>query len=95
MLAAGGPAMRNAALQALDATDPAALGSFVESGWERPWQTDQRVRISRCERWALFLADERAWRSARAADPNATSAGHPSAHADAATIDRVRSGLVG
>jgi Pretoxin HINT domain/Short repeats of unknown function len=46
MLATGGPAMRGAAQQALDSTDPTALGSFLESGWGQPWLTDQRVRIN-------------------------------------------------
>jgi hypothetical protein len=46
MLAAGGPATRTAAQQALDATDPAALGSFLDSGWRQPWLSDQRVRIN-------------------------------------------------
>jgi hypothetical protein len=46
MLAAGGPAMRTAAQQALDSTDPAALGSFLESRWRQPWLTDQRLRVN-------------------------------------------------
>ncbi|GGL15240.1 hypothetical protein GCM10012284_57360 [Mangrovihabitans endophyticus] len=46
ILAAGGPTVRDAARQALDSTDPAALGSFVESGWRQPSLTDQRIRVN-------------------------------------------------
>jgi hypothetical protein len=46
MMAAGGPAVRDAAQVALDSSDPAALGAFLETGWRQPWEIDQRVRVN-------------------------------------------------
>jgi hypothetical protein len=46
MMAAGGSSLKQAAQQALDATEPAALGDFLQSGWMDPADTDLRVRAN-------------------------------------------------
>jgi len=45
MLATGGPAIKTAAQQALDATGDAAVPAFLASGWQLPWSQDLRIRV--------------------------------------------------
>ncbi|MCR6483213.1 polymorphic toxin-type HINT domain-containing protein [Amycolatopsis sp. OK19-0408] len=45
ILASGGPTVKTAAQQALDATDDAAISTFLASGWKLPSSQDRRIRV--------------------------------------------------
>lgn len=45
ILASGGPTVKTAAQQALDATDDTAIAAFLASGWQLPSSQDRRIRV--------------------------------------------------